>query len=31
VIALVVQLPTPVTSTTGIAVEFILDCGRPVL
>lgn len=31
IIALVVQLPTPVTSTTGIAVEFILDVGRPVL
>jgi hypothetical protein len=31
VIALVVTLPTPVMSTTGVAMEFILDCGRPIL
>ncbi len=31
VIALVVTLPMPVTSVVGIAVEFILDVGRPVL
>ena len=31
VIALLVTLPTPVTSTTGVSVEFILDSGRPVL
>ena len=31
VIALIATLPTPVTSSTGVAVEFILDYGRPIL
>lgn len=31
VIGLVATLPTPVISTTGIGLEFILDVGRPVL
>lgn len=31
VIALAVGLPTPVTPTVGVAVEFVLDTGRPVI
>lgn len=31
VIALAVGLPTPVTSTVGVAIEFVLDTGRPVI